>query len=149
MGLRLLFGFFFIMVQFIGMFWFLARTKMVEIRPGDPKSLTFDDYWGQDYIVEEVKQWNSLLTDRGKFKEMGGQSITGLLLYGPPGTGKTLLAKVVAGEGGVAFIWKEGYYLIYKFIRKNNYRTRHVEDHATLQQGQEVSQGVWSLYCLY
>ena len=32
----------------------------------------------------------------------------GILLYGPPGTGKTLLAKAIAGEAHVPFIYASG-----------------------------------------
>lgn len=105
---RLLFAMMFIFVQFGFLFWFMSRSRVEIIRPGDPKTVTFEDYKGQDRLVEMVKQWLSLLYDRQEFQKMGGRFINGMLLYGPPGTGKTLLAKCMAGEAGVAFISMEG-----------------------------------------
>lgn len=105
---QLLFAILFMIVQFGALFWFMSQTKIEIIKPGDPKSITFDDYKGQDRLVEMVKQWLSLLYDRTEFQRMGGRFINGLLLFGPPGTGKTLLAKAMAGEAGVAFLSVEG-----------------------------------------
>jgi cell division protease FtsH len=107
-GARLLFAMMFMIVQFGTLFWFMSRTRQIVIKPGDPKSITFEDYKGQDRLVGMVKQWLSLLNDRTDFLKMGGRYINGLLLYGPPGTGKTLLAKCMAGEANVAFISVEG-----------------------------------------
>ncbi|MFQ5942608.1 MAG: AAA family ATPase [Anaerolineales bacterium] len=105
---QLVFAVLFMVVQFGALFWFISRTRTVVIKPGDPKTITFDDYWGQPHLVELVKQWISLLADRHEFVKMGGQYINGLMLTGEPGTGKTLLAKAMAGEAGVAFMSVEG-----------------------------------------
>ena len=105
---RILFAISFVVIQFVAIFWFMARSRVEVIRPGDPKSLTFDDYKGQPNLLKMVRQWISLLSDRTQFQKMGGQFINGLLLYGEPGTGKTLLAKCMAGEAGIAFISIEG-----------------------------------------
>ncbi len=39
---------------------------------------------------------------------IGGRIPKGVLLIGPPGTGKTLLARSIAGEAGVPFIFASG-----------------------------------------
>jgi cell division protease FtsH len=105
---NLVFAMLFMVVQFGALFWFISRTRTVVIRPGDPKQVTFDDYWGQPHLVQLVKQWISLLAERHEFVKMGGQYINGLMLTGEPGTGKTLLAKAMAGEAGVGFMSVEG-----------------------------------------
>ncbi|NWG06364.1 MAG: AAA family ATPase [Chloroflexi bacterium] len=105
---RIVFAIGFAIIQFVAIFWFMARSRVEIIRPGDPKTVTFDDYKGQPNLIKMVRQWISLLSDRAQFQKMGGQFINGLLLAGEPGTGKTLLAKAMAGEAGIAFISIEG-----------------------------------------
>ena len=54
----------------------------------------------------------------------------GVLLYGPPGTGKTLLAKAVAGEAGVSFLYMSGSEFIEMYVGVGAKRVRDLFDKA-------------------
>src|SRR5688500_9735821 len=49
-----------------------------------------------------------VLRQPAKRSSLGGRSPSGVLLVGPPGTGKTLLARSIAGEAGVPFLFASG-----------------------------------------
>jgi hypothetical protein len=46
LGVQLLFGFAFMIIQFVGIFWFMSQTKTTIVYPGDEGMITWDDYWG-------------------------------------------------------------------------------------------------------
>lgn len=50
----------------------------------------------------------------------------GILLYGPPGTGKTLLAKAVANDCKVNFVWVKGPQIFSKWLGESEERIRDV-----------------------
>jgi len=101
---QLVFGFFFVMVQFIGLFWFLSRGGIDTYFPDDIET-RLDDVWGQDAVVARVRENMLFLEDPEKIEEKGGYVPGGILLWGPPGTGKTLMAEAVAGETGKPFVF--------------------------------------------
>ncbi|WP_214110521.1 AAA family ATPase [Acrocarpospora catenulata] len=101
---QLAFAFFFIMFQFIGLFWFLSKGGIETYFPDDIKT-RFSDVWGQDHVVERVKENIVFLERPDEIEKRGGYVPSGLLLWGPPGTGKTLMAEAVAGETGKPYVF--------------------------------------------
>jgi len=71
-------------------------------------TITFADVAGVDEAKEEVKEIVDFLRDPGRFSAIGGRIPKGVLLVGPPGTGKTLLARSIAGEANVPFLFASG-----------------------------------------
>jgi cell division protease FtsH len=102
--LQLAFGFFFVAVQFIGMFWLLSRGGVDVYYPDDIKT-RFSDVWGQDHVVDRVKENILFLENPEQIEAKGGYVPGGILLWGPPGTGKTLMAEAVAGETGRPYVF--------------------------------------------
>src|SRR5687767_4646100 len=70
--------------------------------------VTFQDVAGVDEAKDEVKEIVDFLRQPGRFSAIGGRIPKGVLLVGPPGTGKTLLARSIAGEAGVPFLFASG-----------------------------------------
>ena len=70
--------------------------------------VTFQDVAGVDEAKDEVKEIVDFLQHPARFSSLGGRIPKGVLLIGPPGTGKTLLARSIAGEAGVPFIFASG-----------------------------------------
>lgn len=103
---QLMFGFLFVAVQFIGIFWLLSRGGTDVILP-EEVSTRFDDVWGQDHVLDLIKENIAFLEKPDEIEAKGGYIPGGILLWGPPGTGKTLVAQAVAGETGRPYVFVE------------------------------------------
>jgi cell division protease FtsH len=68
--------------------------------------VSLDDVKGAGVLVEEVvKTLNLFLAYKSFQEQMGGTARRAVLFEGPPGTGKTYMAKAMAKEAGVPFLF--------------------------------------------
>ena len=83
----------------------MGRSPHVLYRP-EEMGIGLGDVVGADAVVEEaVKTLNLFLNHRVLREQMGGNPRRGVLFEGPPGTGKTYIAKALAAEAGVPFLF--------------------------------------------
>lgn len=59
---------------------------------------------------------------------MGARLRKGVLLYGPSGTGKTMLAKALANESGVNFLYKSASEFVEMYVGVGPRRIRELFD---------------------
>ncbi|WP_432827021.1 AAA family ATPase [Dactylosporangium sp. CA-092794] len=104
MFLQVVFILFIAVGQFAAIFWFLSRGGVEVYYPDDVKT-RFTDVWGQDHVLERVKENIVYLERPEAIEAKGGYVPGGILLWGPPGTGKTLMAEAVAGETGKPYVF--------------------------------------------
>ena len=82
-----------------------GRSPHITFRP-EQIGVTLDDVKGVDAVKEDVvRSLNLFLAHRTFTREMGGTPRRGLLFEGLPGTGKTHMAKAMAREAGVPFLF--------------------------------------------
>jgi cell division protease FtsH len=96
----------FVVAEFALLFWFLSRGGVDVYYPDDVKT-RFSDVWGQDHVLERVRENILFLESPELVEDHGGYVPGGILLWGPPGTGKTLMAEAVAGETGKPYVFVE------------------------------------------
>ena len=90
-----------VLIMFVGG----GRSPHVLYRP-EQIDVRLDDIKGIDGVKEEVVRSLNLFLAHRKFADaMGGTPRRGLLFEGAPGTGKTYLAKAMAREAGVPFLF--------------------------------------------
>jgi ATP-dependent Zn protease len=82
-----------------------GRSPHVLYRPEEIE-VGLDDVVGAGVVAEEVQRTLELFLHSETFqREMGGRPRRGVLFEGPPGTGKTHMAKAMAREAGVPFLF--------------------------------------------
>lgn len=111
---------FFVLLAIAIIIVIVAKMTGADVKIGDQKLIegkkryaenvkeTFADVGGHEGPKEEVSELVAFLKNPKKFEQIGAQVPKGILFHGPPGTGKTLLARAVAGEAGVPFLYMNG-----------------------------------------
>ncbi|KAG3028673.1 hypothetical protein PC121_g20824 [Phytophthora cactorum] len=79
-------------------------TKKVR-KQQQTERIAFDDVAGIDGARKELEEVVDFLRHPARYHAIGAKVPKGVLLCGPSGTGKTLLARAVASEAGVAFLF--------------------------------------------
>ncbi|CAI5702467.1 hypothetical protein KXD40_003358 [Peronospora effusa] len=69
------------------------------------ETISFDNVAGIDGARKELEEVVDFLRNPARYQAIGAKVPKGVLLCGPSGTGKTLLARAVASESGVAFLF--------------------------------------------
>jgi len=123
----------------IFIFWYLSRqvkgasmqafsfgqSKARIVFPDDSsQKVTFKDVAGVREAKEELLEIVDFLRNPKKFLDIGARIPKGVLLMGAPGTGKTLLARAVAGEAKVPFLYLSGSEFVEMFVGVGASRVR-------------------------
>ena len=114
--------------------WILILFKLIEGRTRglseqdlvQKSDVKFDNVIGQDEILDDVKFIANLIKNHDVGAEIGAKVPKGVLLAGEPGTGKTLIAKAIAGEADVPFLYVNSSSLIEMFVGVGAKRVRDV-----------------------
>ncbi len=84
---------------------FAGKSPHVRVDPSEI-AVGFDDVVGAGTVREEVERTLNLFLAHRSFRDqMGGTPRRAVLFEGPPGTGKTHMAKAMAKEAGVPYLF--------------------------------------------
>lgn len=104
--LVIVFVFFLVLIgTLLGTTMVAGRSPHVTYRP-EQLGVRFEDVRGIDGVKADVVRSLNLFLAHRQFREvMGGTARRGILFEGPPGTGKTYVAKAMAAEADVPFLF--------------------------------------------
>lgn len=114
--------------------WFVVLIMMLknslspEVKKEDiiqTSDVKFSDIIGHDEILDDIKFITKLIQNPKIGDKVGVQVPKGILLSGSPGCGKTLIAKAIAGEAGVPFLYQNASSFIDRFVGMG---AKHVRD---------------------
>lgn len=92
-----------------------SKAKSFDELPNKEK-ITFENVAGNDEAKNELSEVVDFLKRPGEYKKMGAKIPRGVLLVGSPGNGKTLLARAVANEAQVPFLFVSGSEFVEMFV---------------------------------
>ncbi len=101
----------------------VGRSK-AQVFDTERPSTTFADVAGYDGPKREIREVVDFLRDSERYARAGAVPPRGILMIGPPGTGKTLLARAVAGEANVPFLFVTGSSFVEMFVGVGAARVR-------------------------
>lgn len=101
-------------------------------KKGSPhfKPIRFEEIAGIDESKMELLEVVDFIKNRERYYQMGARMPKGVLLVGPPGSGKTMLARAVATEANVPYIYTSGPEFIEIYVGQGAKRIRQLFAHA-------------------
>ena len=106
---------------------FSLKEKPVKDALTNIPKVAYEDIGGLGEQVKKVREMVELPMKHPElFQKLGIVPPKGILLYGPPGTGKTLLAKAVANEAQVHFMYVSAPEIMGKFVGEAEERVRNL-----------------------
>lgn len=101
-----------------------ALSKQTEQDFIQKSDVTFKDVIGHDELREDIEFIVKMLKNPKLGSKTGARLPKGVLFSGSPGTGKTLLAKAIAGEAGVPFLYADASSFVEMFVGLGAKRVR-------------------------
>jgi ATP-dependent metalloprotease len=84
------------------------------------------DVKGIDDVRDEIEEVIKILKNPQRYEDAGAKLMKGVLLVGRPGTGKTMLARALAGESGVNFIFTTASEFEHKLVGKGSTKIKNL-----------------------
>jgi cell division protease FtsH len=100
-----------------------SRAKLYD-EPNAGAKTTFADVAGNEEAKQELLEVVDFLKRPSEYIKMGAKIPRGVLLIGSPGNGKTMMAKAVAGEADVPFLYVSGSEFVEMFVGVGASRVR-------------------------
>ena len=112
-----------------------STPTLFKVYSPDNMKTRMSDVAGCSEVKEDLMEVIDFLKNPQKYNEMGAHIPHGILFMGPPGTGKTMLARAVAGEANVKYIYCSGSEFVEKFSGVGAARVRELFEEAKKAQG--------------
>lgn len=89
-------------------------------------NVKFKDIIGHDEIISDMQDIMNLMKNSTNYKDLNVRMPKGVLLVGPPGTGKTMIAKALANEAGLKFLYVNTSSVIDKYVGQGASNIRNI-----------------------
>ncbi|HWX50587.1 MAG TPA: ATP-dependent zinc metalloprotease FtsH [Roseomonas sp.] len=108
----------------------LFRRRFQKAPAASLPPVTFADVAGQEAAKESLREIVDFLRQPARYDDLGARVPKGVLLEGDPGNGKTLLARAVAGEANVPFLFASGSEFVEMYVGLGARRVRDLFERA-------------------